>query len=44
MKCERCGSDESLEKFDAVALCDDCLLLIVAEWRIRRSEFGELVE
>ena len=42
MKCERCGrtgADISGE----VVLCDECLALIVREWKIRREEFGELI-
>jgi hypothetical protein len=44
MRCERCGTDQNCERFDALVLCEACLLLILKEWRVRRSEFGALTE
>ena len=33
-----------VEKFDAVTLCNPCLVLILTECRLRRSEFVDLME
>jgi len=40
--CDRCGDPKPCERFDRVILCDDCLVLIQREWRIRKSEVGVL--
>jgi hypothetical protein len=40
--CERCAELKPCETFDQVVLCDECLALILLEWRIRRQEFGKL--
>jgi hypothetical protein len=42
MRCERCGTNPDCQCFGAVWLCEACLLLIVAEWSIKRAEFGAL--
>jgi hypothetical protein len=42
VRCDRCQDAKDCERFDTVTLCDDCLILILREWRIRRREFGEL--
>jgi hypothetical protein len=42
MKCERCGKLGADVQGEAV-LCEQCLSLIVQEWKIRHEEFGELL-
>lgn len=43
-RCERCGTHDNCETFDSLTLCEYCLLLIVREWRIRKSDFAELAQ
>jgi hypothetical protein len=40
--CARCGSSECF-RFAGILLCEGCLFLIIHEWSIKRTEFGELV-
>ncbi len=44
IRCSRCQHESFCSIFDDhVFLCDECLRQIVAEWRIRRAGFGELI-
>jgi hypothetical protein len=43
MKCERCGCLGADILGEAV-LCEECLVLIVREWRVKREEFGQLTQ
>jgi hypothetical protein len=42
MRCERCGSSEGAEQLGSIVLCEDCVALILKEWKLRRDEFAEL--
>lgn len=42
MKCSRCDENRNCSLYDRVAICAECLRLIVKEWAIRRVEFAEL--
>lgn len=42
VNCERCQEASGFDVGDGGMLCQACLLMIVAEWRIKRDEFGEL--
>jgi hypothetical protein len=41
MKCERCGKPGA-DLLGECVLCEQCLALIIREWRIKHEEFGEL--
>ncbi len=41
MKCERCGRPGA-DVLGEVVLCEECLCLVLREWRIKHAEFGEL--
>jgi len=44
IRCSRCQHESFCSVFDDhVFLCDECLRQIVAEWRIRRAGFEELI-
>jgi hypothetical protein len=38
LRCGWCGGLDSCGEFARVVLCETCLALIVAEWRIRRED------
>ena len=45
-RCARCGNlrDCQTRTVYAIALCGECLSLVIREWHIRREEIGELLE
>jgi len=44
IRCSRCQEDSFCSIFDDhVLLCDECVRQIVAEWRSRRTEVGEVI-
>lgn len=41
-RCDRCGEGNDCETFGGIPLCEECIVLVVKEWRIKRDEFGAL--
>ena len=41
LKCERCGRPGS-DVLGEACLCEECLAVVVREWKIRFEEFGQL--
>jgi hypothetical protein len=41
MRCERCGKPGCDVQGEAI-LCENCLSLVIREWKIRFEEFGKL--
>lgn len=44
VRCHRCGEERQCSTWEHIALCIDCVTLILREWAIKRQEIGQLTE